>query len=607
MSTPTQNSNKKVEWNKTTRVIHPRIESLLVKILGDYNMYHGHGMGFYSVYFSYVNFWMMSPESSTKTAGVNVDKNGINFFYNKVFINKLTDKELLFLMIHEIDHLLFGHQRREKVARFTHEKSNKAQDFVINEEIIADFINTSKEPKDYVTEDHYLKFISFGLRLPEEYRISYREKVVSKAIKNNTFSATENYTNYRVPLIYEDIYMWIKGIEEDVVNRICLDVQDDMLSSSGYVPKYKPSVSEYKELMCRPDFVTYGNEWDTRFEDYDKEMQKYIFDKKLLDLLFPEYLKESNPELEGLVNALKSAQEGGTKITPVGSGQSLTITLSDEPTIVINEKYDVTNKNVDEFVDRYIDKVEATNYTDLMKDMLIGLCPFSKKGNKPNKHSEGFDEHYENDCDWEEAEARKNQIFDSVKARGLVKGSVESHIGNIKKTKKDYTREIVSSVNFIIGSEKEASYKRPSRKIEGLKGKIKMYGKGVNVILDTSGSMFDGSLETTLSTVFRNDLFVNLYQIDSQSINSNNKIKTIKQFKKLAILGGGGTELQPAVDHIKEIKDTRIKKMDLIILTDGYTDTLDLLGLNKVLIITTGKEPSISNQPKKLRILKIDN
>ena len=56
--------------------------------------------------------------------------------------------------------------------------------------------------------------------------------------------------------------------------------------------------------------------------------------------------------------------------------------------------------------------------------------------------------------------------------------------------------------------------------------------------------------------------------------------------------GFGGTILQPAIDYIGEKKQ---QPRPLVIMTDGYTDHLDVSKIrDKVVVLTTGVNPPIS-------------
>ena len=63
----------------------------------------------------------------------------------------------------------------------------------------------------------------------------------------------------------------------------------------------------------------------------------------------------------------------------------------------------------------------------------------------------------------------------------------------------------------------------------------------------------------------------------------------------MIIKGLGGTVLQPGIDYISD----NYNLYNTVILTDGYTDSLDLSELNKVLIISTDSNCPIKNKPKK--------
>ena len=103
-----------------------------------------------------------------------------------------------------------------------------------------------------------------------------------------------------------------------------------------------------------------------------------------------------------------------------------------------------------------------------------------------------------------------------LKNRGLNSGDVESILNKLRKTKKDYLKQIKRTMsNHIFGSKKEKTIVRPNRRgISGLKGN-KKYKNEINVLLDTSGSM-GGEFEKVLSYIFQNDIEMNLIQCDAQ-------------------------------------------------------------------------------------------
>jgi predicted metal-dependent peptidase len=85
---------------------------------------------------------------------------------------------------------------------------------------------------------------------------------------------------------------------------------------------------------------------------------------------------------------------------------------------------------------------------------------------------------------------------------------------------------------------------------------------------------------------------INLVQCDTK-IHEFKKITKNSQIKNIKIKGLGGTILQPGIDYFK---DNKMGQYPLAILTDGYTDTLNLSGFPKTIILYTEKEcPTISN------------
>ena len=71
---------------------------------------------------------------------------------------------------------------------------------------------------------------------------------------------------------------------------------------------------------------------------------------------------------------------------------------------------------------------------------------------------------------------------------------------------------------------------------------------------------------------------------------------------KIKIKGLGGTELNPAVKFI--LKDKRMKKNNLLILTDGEIGNINLIGIKKTIILTTTNK-NFQIKGKNYKIIKI--
>ena len=72
----------------------------------------------------------------------------MNFYYSSEFLEKLTQKEINFIILHEDFHLLFDHPSRTVSGNYKHELSNIVQDMIINhviwEDISHDFVEIPK-------------------------------------------------------------------------------------------------------------------------------------------------------------------------------------------------------------------------------------------------------------------------------------------------------------------------------------------------------------------------------------------------------------------------------------------------------------------------------
>ena len=187
-----------------------------------------------------------------------------------------------------------------------------------------------------------------------------------------------------------------------------------------------------------------------------------------------------------------------------------------------------------------------------------------------------------------------------IKARGLMPNEIEALLGSLSKPKKDWMRLIGRLVNNLKGEKVRRTYRKLHRKNDYAKGKI-TEKLGINVLVDVSGSMY-GDFEKVLSQVNKGGYTINLIQCDTE-IKKHEVLSDSKDIKKLKINGGGGTVMQPAFDYVKT--HNKLKHFNTIFLTDGYTDTLDLSGLSKVLVLTTGVECPISVSSKSLKQVKI--
>ena len=221
-----------------------------------------------------------------------------------------------------------------------------------------------------------------------------------------------------------------------------------------------------------------------------------------------------------------------------------------------------------------------------------------------NGNGEYLDKHIGDDVPEELRDAMVKDVMERLAARGLSAGNVEQTLNKLRKKRKDYLREIKRAVsNMIFGTVKERTIVKPNRKgISGLKGARKVKTK-INVGLDTSGSMGgQGTFERVLSYVYRNDIEINFMESDTQ-VNWVENIKSKRQLESIPIKGLGGTCLQPMIDYIAEHHND----CNSVLLTDGYTDTLDFSKVRgRVLIISVGVKCPISRTNGKVKQITIE-
>jgi predicted metal-dependent peptidase len=221
-----------------------------------------------------------------------------------------------------------------------------------------------------------------------------------------------------------------------------------------------------------------------------------------------------------------------------------------------------------------------------------------------NGTGEYLDKHMGDEVPEEMREAMVRDVMEKLAARGLTAGNIETTLNKLRKKRKDYLKEIKRAVsNMIFGTIKQKTIVKPNRRqISGLKGNRKVKTM-VNVCLDTSGSMGgSGTFERVLSYVYRNDIEINFMESDTQ-VNWVQKIKSKKGLESIPIKGLGGTYMQPMLDYVVEHHND----CNTVLLTDGYTDTLDCSKLKgKLLIISVGVKCPIGKTNGKVKQIVLD-
>ncbi len=155
--------------------IHEKLLAGIQQMLIDLKV----NLPYYGEFNLFVNF---HEQESVGTCGVNVSAKGMNFYYNPKFLDKLSQKEVNFITLHEDFHLLFNHPRRTVTGQYNPKLANIAQDMIINhiiwEDISHDFVEIPKDDKGK----------NMALFVPKEYQDK---------------------------LIFEPLYEWLKDKKEE--------------------------------------------------------------------------------------------------------------------------------------------------------------------------------------------------------------------------------------------------------------------------------------------------------------------------------------------------------------------------------------------------------
>ena len=500
---------------------------------------------YYGEFALFINFFESKNNPYLKTAGVNVTSSGINFYWDRKFIESLPQPEINFLLIHEEFHILFDHIRRS--VGYNHSSANIVQDMIINQIIHDEIMKQSglgSGPKPFIS-------------IPKDM------------FKNN--SALFIPKEYKGEAIFEDLYEWFVNKRREWQEK-----------NKEEVKKMRKEANKCSNCGAPLD---HGNDkQDQKAEkenqgDGDKEGDEQEGEKgKPKDGKGKgskgDQESDQNGKGKGQKGKGKGDQgdgdegdgdegEGSGKCPNCGHENNNNKSRQGKKDISGNDRYGKYGKN----------DTECYSLDTIFEG-------------EEREEQNTLDTHLGDDIPQELKREIVEGLMAKLKSRGLSSGDVEAILNKLRKTRKDYLKEIKRTMsNHIFGSKKHKTIVRPNRRgIPGLKGN-KKYKNEINVLLDTSGSM-GGEFEKVLSYIFQNDIEMNLIQCDTQ-IQKVYKIKSKKDLEKMSIRGLGGTTLQPGIDYMSE-KKNKIYMYNTVILTDGYTDSLDFkLVKTKTLILST--------------------
>lgn len=529
--------------------MHEKLTEAIVAMMATGNL------PYYGEFALFINFYESKNNPYVPTAGVNVTSAGMNFYWDRKFIDSLPQPQINFLLLHEEFHILFDHIKRS--VGYDARSSNIVQDMIINQ-IIHDEImkqqglGTGPKPFIEVPQDMFKK--NSALFIPKEYKGEP---------------------------IFEDLYEWYVNKKREWQEKNKDKVQQ-MRKEAGKCPKcgspmqQDPNGQQQNQPgqgQSQDQKDGEGKEGEGQGQGKDKKDQK---GKGKGQGQGQPGQGQGQPQ-QGQGQGQDSDQDGDGD----GSGNSKCPNCGHENN---NNKSRQGQKDTSGN-DRY--GKYGKNDTEM-----YSLDTIFEGEEREEQNT--LDAHLGDDIPQELKREIVEGIMTKLKNRGLASGDVEAILNKLRKTKKDYLKEIKRTMsNHIFGSKKEKTIVRPNRRgIQGLKGN-KKYKNEINVLLDTSGSM-SGEFERVLSYIFQNDIQMNLIQCDAQ-IQQTLKIKDKKELEKMKIRGLGGTSLQPGIDFMVE-KKNKIYMYNTVILTDGYTDSLNFKNVKtKTLILSTAEKCPIAH------------
>jgi predicted metal-dependent peptidase len=501
---------------------------------------------FYGNFLTNVN---IKQSRSNPTMWVFVDINGLQLRYNPDFVDFLNQEQIVFTLIHECQHLLSKHT--DRIYNRDAELSNVVTDCIINSDIISRKYKRCEPP--------------IVLTTSEEFKSRYVEYLKSKNVDERELflQVPEEYAG---TLMYEIMYDWAKEQNKQInppmqcQSKSEDDDTDEKSECSG------DSCGNSTDGKSQSNSNNGNGDGNSQPTEEDVDGGENPTQEK------PELSKE---EIERRKEE-KRFQNFKDKIDKWDENKSHKYNTMKDHLKSIQEKKDMESK---------WDSMDETEKLDYIKDRLAnGDFSSTPSDGSMNKVDSGL------------ADMFIENILQRMRNRGAISSDMEAFLSKIRPSKIDYLKPIKKTISNLGGIEKVNTYTRLNRRdLKGVKG-FKRETMGVNVILDVSGSM-DGLHEKVLGYCFQNNLVLNLLQVDADVQKINGKevtvINTPQELQRMKIQGFGGTILQPGIDFFAN--DSKYKKFNTLILTDGWCDELDVSNLKKVVLISVGAEIKVNS------------
>lgn len=164
------------------------------------SMYHEDRLEYYANFLGFVDFYEgeVPKDLLFSTFGVTLLNLRMAMIWHRPFLEKLSNNELKWLLLHEEFHLISNHVKRGK--GYDHKLSNIAQDMIINHLIAKNYGEATpyKYTEPIFTQAEYDELMARGRATPQA------AQMIGKS------TAVQLDPNYKGDLVYEPLYLWLQ-------------------------------------------------------------------------------------------------------------------------------------------------------------------------------------------------------------------------------------------------------------------------------------------------------------------------------------------------------------------------------------------------------------
>ena len=369
---------------------------------------------------------------------------------------------------------------------------------------------------------------------------------------------------------------------------------------------------------------------ENRFSKLTPEEQIFVLVHELMHIILKHAIRgkkySSNPILHNIANIVADAKANQYIDKYAKNVKSIRYITTYHLRKLFNV-YDAEKKSFEEIMHEILkknNKVETPANIRVMNDLQANKQHSNGKHDKDSdrgdvinegdKEDENIDKSSSSDEEIERRVQRKTLetaivVKELYKKAGATSGDLDRLITEILKSKVDWRRVIRSALTDNIMKHVRRTWMRPSRKHEKYPGK-KLYGmSNIVVLIDTSGSIDEKTLNQFVSEVYaivRNVAEKVIVITWDAEVHDVFTIRRYTDIRSVKVHGGGGTVIYPAL----KLVDEKYSNADAIIILSDWEiydvnnhDVESLLKkhANKIIAVTTYRDPP-SYLPTRIKI-----